>query len=382
MSPIFKFLKPLRFILILVIVVAAYIASIQVTQPDMVKLVTSLPKAKQIMKELVSPEILVQESTGIQTIGIDFPIPCGSAPEGTPITSGPIIQASVPCADLREKFTLTGSNLPANSEVQLRWVLPNGSLFSITRVVTDDKGTFSQEIEARPITATKDGVASRLEADIKNEGGAWVASETFKTVLDAIIVTIFMALLATTIGTLFAVPLGFLAAANITKRGYIGTVAYYIVRSILNVIRSFEPLVMATIFALLVGFGSPFAGVLAMSVVTTASLGKMFSEAVEGIESGPIEAITATGANRFEVILYAVIPQIVPDFLSFTIYHWDINVRISTIIGFVGGGGIGYYLSQRINTFEYTKAGTAILAIIIVVWVLDFVSAEVRKRLV
>ena len=106
----------------------------------------------------------------------------------------------------------------------------------------------------------------------------------------------------------------------------------------------------------------------------------MFSEAVESIDPGPIEALTATGANRLQVVWYAVVPQIIPDFLSYIIYHWDINVRISTIIGFVGGGGIGYYLSQRINTFEYHKAGTALLAIIIVVMALDALSSEMRKR--
>jgi phosphonate transport system permease protein len=194
-------------------------------------------------------------------------------------------------------------------------------------------------------------------------------------------VTIFMALLATTLGTILAIPLSFLAARNITYRGRLGKAVYFITRSFLNIIRSYEPLVMATIFALIVGFGNPFAGVLALVIVTTASLGKMFSESVEGIDNGPIEAITATGANRAQVILYGVVPQIIPDFLSFTIYHWDINVRISTIIGFVGGGGIGYFLSQAINTFAYHKAGTALLAIIIVVWVLDFLSSEVRKQL-
>jgi phosphonate transport system permease protein len=81
-----------------------------------------------------------------------------------------------------------------------------------------------------------------------------------------------------------------------------------------------------------------------------------------------------------EVVLYAVVPQIIPDFISFIIYHWDINVRISTILGFVGGGGIGFYLSQRINVLEYRKAGTAIWAIVLVVWAMDFLSAEVRKR--
>ncbi len=115
-------------------------------------------------------------------------------------------------------------------------------------------------------------------------------------------------------------------------------------------------------------------------LVTTASLGKC-SQISRKYDPGPSKP-KATGANLTQVIFYAVIPQIVPDFLSFTIYHWDINVRISTIIGFVGGGGIGYYLSQRINTFEYDKAGTAIYAIIIVVWILDFLSARIRKELV
>jgi phosphonate transport system permease protein len=108
----------------------------------------------------------------------------------------------------------------------------------------------------------------------------------------------------------------------------------------------------------------------------------MFSEAVENIDPGPIEALNASGANRLQVVLYAVVPQIVPDFLSYIIYHWDINVRISTVIGFVGGGGVGYLLSQYINTFQYHKAGTAILLIIVVIWALDFLSADVRKRFI
>ncbi|MGB8251850.1 MAG: phosphonate ABC transporter, permease protein PhnE, partial [Anaerolineaceae bacterium] len=202
-----------------------------------------------------------------------------------------------------------------------------------------------------------------------------------KDVINAIIETIFMALLATTIATILAVPLSFLAAANITKRGCVGTGIYYCSRVIFNILRSWEPMVIVVIAALIVGFGA-FAGVIALVIVTTASLGKMFSEAVENIDPGPIEALTATGANPMQVVLYAVVPQIVPDFLSYIIYHWDINVRISTVIGFVGGGGIGYYLSQNINTFQYNKAGTAILLIIVVVWALDFLSAEIRKRFI
>ena len=205
-------------------------------------------------------------------------------------------------------------------------------------------------------------------------------SQALKDVLEAMFVTIFMALLSTTLATFIAAPLSFLAASNITRRGALGTTIYYGSRSVFNLLRSYDPLVMASIFGFWLTFG-PFPGFLALTVVTIASLGKLFSEAIEGIDTGPIEALQATGANRLQTVVYAVIPQIIPDFVSFIIYHWDINVRISTIIGFVGGGGIGYYLSQRINSFEYSKAGTAIWAIVAVVWVMDFLSAEVRKRL-
>jgi len=193
-------------------------------------------------------------------------------------------------------------------------------------------------------------------------------------------VTFFMALLSTSFATIIAVPLSFLAASNITKHGPVGTTVYYVSRSVFNLLRSYDPLVMATIFGFWLSFGS-FPGFLALTVVTIASLGKLFSEAVEGIDSGPIEALQATGANSLQVVVYGIVPQIVPNFVSFIIYHWDINIRISTIIGFVGGGGIGFYLSQQINLLNYHRAGTAIWAIVVVVWGMDFLSSEIRKRL-
>lgn len=378
-----KLPAPIRLVLYLLIaalLVTVFAISIQVTQPDMVKLVTSAPKARQILSQLLAPD-LTDRIAEVATTRLTFPVPCGSASEEPATTTGARIVAEPGCADPRAKIMLRGFELGANTDVVVRWVLPSGDLFNVQRIVTDANGNFETEIDVRPIAAAKDGVPAKLEAEYALPGAVLQPSQTLKDVINAMFVTIFMALLATSAGTIIAAPLSFLAASNITRRGPVGTAIYYITRFFFNVIRSYEPLVMATIFALIVGFGSPFAGVLALVIVTTASLGKMFSEAVESIQSGPIEAITATGANRLEVIVYSVVPQIIPDFLSFTIYHWDINVRISTIIGFVGGGGIGYYLSQRINTFEYNKAGTAILAIVIVVWVLDFLSAEIRKKL-
>ncbi|MGZ6346166.1 MAG: phosphonate ABC transporter, permease protein PhnE, partial [Anaerolineales bacterium] len=261
----------------------------------------------------------------------------------------------------------------------LQWLLPSGNVLFSTLVTTDANGNFTTQIDIRPITATTGGKPSHLQAETAVAIGGLIPSQSLKDVIFNIVITIFMALLATTAGTVIAVPISFLASRNIMTRNFIGSTIYNVVRALLNLTRSFDSLVLATVFALWVGFGA-FAGVLALTIVTIASLGKLFSEAVENIDPGPIEAVAATGANPIEVVYFAVVPQIIPDFISFIIYHWDINVRISTILGFVGGGGIGFYLSQRINVLEYQKAGTAIWAIILVVWAMDFLSAEIRKR--
>ncbi|MCL4247091.1 MAG: ABC transporter permease subunit [Anaerolineae bacterium] len=159
----------------------------------------------------------------------------------------------------------------------------------------------------------------------------------------------------------------------------IGQVLYTGTRTLLNAIRSIEPLIMGLVFVIWVGIG-PFAGVLALALHSVASLGKLYSEQVENIDTGPIEALQSTGANRLQTIMYAVVPQIIPPYIAFTMYRWDINVRMSTIIGFVGGGGIGFLLQQQINLLRYRDAGVAVLAIAIVVSVLDYASAFIRER--
>jgi len=159
------------------------------------------------------------------------------------------------------------------------------------------------------------------------------------------------------------------------------TAIYMIVRTILNIVRSIESLIMAIIFVIIVGLG-PFPGMLAITIHTVAALGKLYSEVIEGIETGPIEAIKATGASWLQVVRYAVIPQVVPAFTALTIYRWDINVRSSTIIGFVGGGGIGFFLWQWIVLQDFRAVGSAFVAIAVVVIIMDFFSARIRERLV
>jgi phosphonate transport system permease protein len=366
-------------VVLIALVVLIYGVSARVTELDFSRLVKDLPKGRQIFTAFLTPDLTTRayETTTLET---SFPIPCGTAPEAEPVTSGPRIVPSVPCADVKAKFTLEGFELAPNSDITIRWQFPDERIFTVAHTTTDTQGYFSAELDAKSIASAKDNTASRLQVDTNVPVGGLKPSQALKDVLQAIFVTIFMALLSTTIATVVAAPLSFLAASNITRHGAVGNVVYYVTRSIFNLTRSYDPLVMATVFGIWLGFG-PFPGVLALTVVTIASLGKMFSEAVENIDPGPIEALNATGASRIHTVVYSVIPQIVPDFISYIIYHWDINVRISTIIGFVGGGGIGLYLNERINLLDYHKAGTAIWAIVAVVWAMDFLSAEVRKKL-
>ena len=200
-------------------------------------------------------------------------------------------------------------------------------------------------------------------------------------ILQGIYETLALAFLSTIIGALFAIPFGFLAARNLMTGNPFTAGVYVVIRTILNIVRSIEALIMAIIFVIIVGLG-PFPGMIAITIHTTAALGKLYSEVIEGIDPGPIEAVRATGANWLQVVRYAVIPQIVPSFTALTIYRWDINVRSSTIIGFVGGGGIGFFLWQWIILQDYRAVGSAFVAIAVVVIILDFFSARIRERLV
>ena len=371
----------IRNVLLIALIIAAFGISYNVTGVNFPRLIRDLPKGGPLLREFLSPDVFTRE-TETRTIEIAFPIPCGSASNESVIPSeGPRLVPSVDCADPRQKFTLEGFDMEPNSEVVIRWDFPDERVMTAIRTQTDENGYFTSEVEARPIAASVDNVASQLEVDTNTPVGGIKPSQALKDVVDLMFVTIFMALLSTTIATIIAAPLSFLAASNITRKGKIGTAAYHIVRSFFNLMRSYDPLVMATVFGFWLSFGA-FPGFLSLTVVTIASLGKLFSEAIEGIDAGPLEALQATGSNQLQTVAYGVVPQIVPDFVSFIIYHWDINVRISTIIGFVGGGGIGFYLSEQINGFHYDRAGTAIWAIVIVVWAMDFLSAEVRKKLI
>jgi len=197
--------------------------------------------------------------------------------------------------------------------------------------------------------------------------------------INLLIVTIFMALMATLFAIVFAVPLSFLAARNL-MHGFIGRTVYILVRITMSITRSIEPIIWAIIFVVWVRLGT-FPGVLALFVHSIADLTKLYSERLESIDTGPVEAIRATGANNFQVILYGIVPQIVNPYLSFTIYRWDINVRMATIIGIVGGGGIGQLLYHYTRHWKWHAAGTLMLLIILTVWAIDYLSSRLRESL-
>jgi phosphonate ABC transporter permease subunit PhnE len=205
------------------------------------------------------------------------------------------------------------------------------------------------------------------------------------TILGGLIQSIYMALLATLVGGVIALPLSFLGARNIMGFNALGWAVYAVTRAFFNVFRSIESILWGIVFAVWVGFGA-FAGGLALTIHTIAALGKLYSEQVESVDPGPLEAIAATGARRWQVVLYGVVPQVVPSFLAFSLYRWDINVRMSTVIALVGGGGIGgilFYYKNAVGLLKnsWNQVGAVILCIAVVVWVLDYISARVRERI-
>jgi phosphonate transport system permease protein len=199
--------------------------------------------------------------------------------------------------------------------------------------------------------------------------------------LAALMETIYLALLATVFAIPFAFVLSFFAAKNLMFGSFWGRMAYLAIRTISTIFRSIEAIVWAIIFCVWVGIG-PFAGMLALWIHSIAALIKLYSEQIENIDPGPVEAIKATGASTLQVWRYAVAPQILAPYLAFTIYRWDINVRMATIVGFVGGGGIGLALYQQQQMLAWRNVGLIMWLIALVVWVMDMFSGYIRERLI
>lgn len=194
--------------------------------------------------------------------------------------------------------------------------------------------------------------------------------------LQEMLVTLQIALWGTALAVLSAVPLALLASSNIVPPW-----VYQPVRRVLDAFRAINEMVFAMLFVVAVGLG-PFAGVLALWVHTTGTLAKLFSEAVEAIDPQPVEGIRSTGANALHEVIYGVIPQVMPLWISYTLYRFEANVRSASVVGMVGAGGIGVVLWEIIRGFQYAETCAVMAIIVVTVSAIDLVSARIRKALV
>ncbi|MGC1308900.1 MAG: phosphonate ABC transporter, permease protein PhnE [Phormidesmis sp.] len=192
--------------------------------------------------------------------------------------------------------------------------------------------------------------------------------------LTDIIETIAMGIWGTLLAAVVAAPLSVLASENLCPQ-----IIVQPVRRIMDAMRAINEVVFALIFVVAVGLG-PFAGVLALFVHTTGTLGKLFSEAIENIEVGPIEGVRASGASKLQEILFGVVPQVMPLWISFTLYRFEANVRSASVLGIVGAGGIGVSLYQSFRSFKYPKVCAILIILIVAVSLLDLLSAKLRRR--
>lgn len=362
--------------------VATFVWSWQVARIEPVELIKGAPQGLALAREFAVPDLFVRP-TETRAISAPLVVPCGAAEPEPPADAG--ITLSETCGEPGDPLIITGTGLPPNFTVSIRWVLPDGGFLRVRSNCcdTDGDGNVRLETTINPIVAMGEGQAApaRVEITYEEITGQLQFSETVRTVIELSIVTLLMALMATTIGSIFAIPLSFLAARNIMGESRLGQSVYYALRTTFNVTRSIEPLILVLVAAAWVGAG-PFAGVVALALSNIPNLGKLFSESIEEIDPGPVEAVTTSGATRMQSLVYAIIPQLVPPFLAFIIYQWDINIRMSTVIGFVGGGGIGQQFRIWVSLNQYAAAGTAIWAIVIMVWSMDYLSAKARERLV
>ena len=207
----------------------------------------------------------------------------------------------------------------------------------------------------------------------------------FSALVDPILLktleTIYIAVLGTVLGALIAIPLSFLAAGNLMRRNALGTLLYFAVRMALSIIRAVPTLVWAIVYVVAIGIG-PFPGVLAVTTFSVGLIGKLFSEAIEAVDWGQVDALTATGANPVQVVLHGVVPQVTPYMVAHVIYTFEVNIHSSTYLGLVGAGGLGLILEQYVGLFLYPDLAMWLIVVVIMTTAIDYSSAAIRRRII
>jgi len=193
---------------------------------------------------------------------------------------------------------------------------------------------------------------------------------------EEMIVTIQIAIWGTALAVILSIPFGILCSHNMAPWWVLQPV-----RRLMDLCRAIHEVVFAVLFVVAVGLG-PFAGVMALFVHTTGVLAKLFSEAVEAIDPRPVEAIRTTGASRLQQIIYGVIPQVLPLWISYSLYRLESNVRAATVLGLIGAGGIGQVLFETIRGFYYPQAAAILLIVALTVTLMDLLSQQLRRRVI
>ncbi len=203
------------------------------------------------------------------------------------------------------------------------------------------------------------------------------AGDMLATYLMSMLQTVGMAFIGTVFAAVLALPLGLLGAKNMLSNG----LAHFLFRRSSDVLRGVDQLIWALIFVRAVGLG-PLAGILAIIISDTGTLAKLYSEAIENIDKKPVEGVRSVGGGPLHAIRYGVLPQVLPVMLSNMLYTFESNTRSATILGIVGAGGIGFYLSDRVRTMNWEDASFILLLILLTVYLIDHLSGFIRSRLI
>ena len=217
-----------------------------------------------------------------------------------------------------------------------------------------------------------------------------VLQETLKGTIE----TFAISFMGTLMAVVIALSIVFFASKNLIYSGLLyelepkqgwkraaRIVPYLAAKSVLNILRTIPEMVWALVFVFLVGLG-PFPGVLALGVHTGGVLGKLFGEVLEDVDAQPIESLQSTGASRLQILFYGILPQVMPQFIAYALYRWEVNIRVAAVLGLVGAGGLGQRIHIAISLFLENQLLTLILAVYILVTAVDYLSAYLRRKVI
>jgi len=297
-------------------------------------------------------------------------------------------RAAVCSPDPNRREASEGLGRGTPSKRSLTWLIVLGIIVSLAAWVTevDPVTLVSADARQQMWQFVADGVPPDLSAE-------YLLGRTVRDgLLWAVIETIAISIVGIVLAVCLAIPLAIAGTSNVTHTGpmYTGTsrvrrfsghLLQRLTRGILSFLRAVPDLVWGFLFVTAVGLG-PFAGVLALGIHNAGVLGKIYADFLEDTDPAPAEAVYSTGATRLQTVFHGIVPQLTPTLVSYTLYRWECAIRAATILGFVGAGGIGYYLTVTITRLQYQKLVTAIIAVFVLVVAADYLSARLRRKLV